>query len=183
MDEIKSVEKLNITEVVEYLEEIIATSSLVPFTGKVMVNKTEVVDAIKKIEDNFPEEIQKAQWVLEQKDRIIKEAIDEAKQIKIEKLNSVEQIIDNIDLVREAKNRANQIIALAERDAKAIRLGARDYADQLLSNIDKEIFNHGQKMVNTIAKDVEKFIENLNEEVNNTSNNINSNLEQLRNMK
>lgn len=183
MDGIKDVIELDVIKLLEYLNEIIQTSSPIPFTGKVMVNKEEVSKVINDMIINLPDTIKKAEWILQQKDRILKEAIDEAKQIKIEKLNSLEKKIDNIDITREARNRADQIIALAQRDAKAIRLGARDYADQLLSNIDKEIFNHGQKMVNIIAKDVEKFIENFNEEVNSTSKSINTNLEQLRNMK
>ena len=45
--------------------------------------------------------------------------------------------VENHDIVKEAKARANN--CLAQRDAKAIRLGSREYSTEILSQIDKEI--------------------------------------------
>ena len=42
-------------------------------------------------------------------------------------------------MVKEAKLRASEIIALAKRDAKAITIGSREYSTEILSQLDKEI--------------------------------------------
>ena len=38
--------------------------------------------------------------------------------------------------------KANEIIALAQRDAKAIRLGSREYSNEILMQLDIEIEKH-----------------------------------------
>ena len=62
-------------------------------------------------------------------------------------------------LVREAKVRAQEIIASAQRDAKAIRLGARDYADEILSQLEKEIETKGEGNGRSMKDDLDKFIQ------------------------
>ena len=129
----------NIIELLEYLEELIETSPKVPITGKTIIDKKEFLEVIDQIVNTLPDQLKKAEWVMSEKDRILKDAQKEYDSIRKETLEIMKKNVENHDIVKEAKARANEIIALAQRDAKAIRLGSREYSTEILSQIDKEI--------------------------------------------
>lgn len=174
---------MDVIKLIEYLQEIIDTSSKVPMTGKVMVDKKEVLEVIDKILNCLPAEFKKAQWVFEEKERILSEAIREAETLKKENVELLKRQIENHDITKEAKNRAQEIISSAQRDAKVMRLGARDYADEVLSQLEKEVNEHSEKMLNNVKGEMEKFLISINSEVSSTSNMIRENINELRNMK
>ena len=151
--------------------------------GKVLVDKKEAIDVIDEITSCLPDEFKKAQWVVEEKERILSEAIREADSIKKESVGMLKKHIENHDITKEATARAEQIIAAAQRDSKSMRLGARDYADEVLSQLDKEISCKGQEMIVNLKGDMEMFMESLNTQVQSTGNTIRNNIKELRNVK
>jgi len=174
---------MDVIKLLNYLQEIIENSSKIPITGKVLVDKKEAMDVIDEIINYLPDEFKKAQWVVEEKERILSEAIREADSIKKESVGMLKKHIENHDITKEATTRAEQIIAAAQRDSKSMRLGARDYADEVLSQLDKEITFKGQEMMVNLKGDMGIFMESVNSEVQNTSNTIRSNIKELRNIK
>ena len=76
---------------------------------------------IDQIINYLPDQLKKAEWVINEKDRILTEAQREFEMQK-ETVEIMKQNVENHDFVREAKMRANERIALAQRDAKAIRI-------------------------------------------------------------
>lgn len=174
---------MDVLKLLEYVQEIIETASKVPMTGKIMVDKKEITEAIYKIINYMPSEFKKAQWVYEEKDRIISEAQKEAEEIKKQNIEVLKRQIENHDIVSEAKERAEEIISSAQNDAKALRLGAREYADEILSELEKEISDKSDKMLNSIKDEMERFISSLEGEVKFTSDTIRENIQELRSMK
>lgn len=174
---------MDVIRLLEVLQEIVESSSRVPITGKVMVDRKEVLDVIDQIVSYLPDEFKKAQWVVEEKERILSEAIKESDTMRKESFDMLKKQIENHDITKEAAARAEQIIAGAQRDAKAMRLGARDYADETLCQLEKEIGEKGQQMLINIKNEVEQFLESINTEIASTSNTIRSNIKELRSLK
>ena len=158
---------MDIIKLLEYLQEIIETSSKVPITGKAMVDKKEVLEVIDKIINNLPDEFKKAQWVYEEKERILSEAVAQSDEIKNQNMELLKKQIENHDITREAEAKAQQIISSAQRDAKAMRLGARDYADEVLSELDREINSRGNILIGNIKKEAEDFFQQLESKITN----------------
>jgi vacuolar-type H+-ATPase subunit H len=174
---------MEVIKLLEYLQEIFETSSKVPVTGKILVDKKEVMNIVDQIINYLPDEFKKAQWVVEEKQRILGEAVEEATTIKKESLNMLKKQIENHDVTREAKVRAEEVIASAQRDAKSMRLGARDYADEVLCQLEKEINDKGQNMIINVKKQLEEFIVSLSDEVTTDLDTIRQNIKELRGMK
>ncbi|QAT40161.1 ATPase [Clostridium sp. JN-9] len=172
---------MDIIKLLEYLQEIIETSSKVPITGKAMVDKKEVLEVIDKIINNLPDEFKKAQWVYEEKERILSEAVAQSDEIKNQNMELLKKQIENHDITREAEAKAQQIISSAQRDAKAMRLGARDYADEVLSELDREINSRGNILIGNIKKEAEDFFQQLESKITNSSGEIRENIKELRN--
>lgn len=174
---------MDVIKLLEYLNEIIETSAKVPMTGKVIVHKKETVEIIEKIINYLPDELKKAQWIVEEKERILSEAIEEAENLKRENINFLKKQIENHDITKQAKVKAEAIIASAERSAKSIRLGARDYADEILNQLDNEIANKSKTMMINLKKQMQDFAVDLESSINLNSDTIRENIKELRDMK
>ncbi len=91
--------------------------------------------------------------------------------------------IENHNIVKEAKVRAEEIIASAQRDAKAIRLGSRDYSDEILSQLDKEVELQKMKLITGLQANFENAANEIDKTLNNVGFVIKENVKELRSMK
>ncbi|MBQ6820157.1 MAG: ATPase [Clostridium sp.] len=174
--------EVNIIELLEYLEELIDTAPKVPITGKSVVDKKEFLEIIDQIINYLPDQIRKAQWVMNEKDRILGDAQKQYESTKTEIMEMMKQNVENHDLVKEAKVRANEIIALAQRDAKAIRLGSREYSTEILSQLEREMEEHKKKLISDMQKSFEMVAKEIDKNLSETGVRIKENISELRGM-
>lgn len=173
----------NIIGLLEYLADLIEQGKKVPITGKVVVDKGELIEVIDEILNHLPDEFKKAQWVVNEKNRIISEAKKEHETMKEQTAEMMQKQVENHNIVKEAQLKAQEIVSLAQREAKEIRLNARDYADEILTQLEKEMEEVSATMVESIKTDVESITSKLYDDINKTSSSIRNNVKELRNMK
>lgn len=164
--------KDDVIELLEYLEELIEKSPKVPITGRNVIDKKEFLAVVDQIVNTLPDQIKKAKWVITEKDRLLKDAQSEYEIAREESLKVMKHNIENHDIVKEAKMRANEIIALAQRDAKAIRLGSREYSTEILGQLDKEIeekktilIKNMQNAFESVAKEIDRNLSQIGTEI------------------
>ena len=174
--------ELNVMELLEYLEEILENAPKVPITGKAMIDTKEFEEVIEQIRNYLPDELKKAKWVMGEKDRILEDAQKEYQNVKKETMEMMRQNIENHDMVMEAKLRANEIIALAQRDAKAIRIGSREYSTEILSQLDKEIEEKKLQLIQSMQDSFEKVAKDIDDNLTQTGTIIKENIAELRTM-
>lgn len=120
----------------ETLEEMLENSKTVPFSGKTIVEKEEILDIIKEIRLKLPDELKQAKWVKEERGRILLEAQKEADDIVKEAENRIISMIDEHEITRKAYEQKAQIIETANEMSREISKGTKDYADNLLEKIE-----------------------------------------------
>lgn len=174
---------MDIIELLEYLEEIVETGSKIPMTGKVMIDKKETLDTIEKVINSLPEEFKKSKWVLTEKERILSEAIKDAEIMKKENINMLKKQIEGHDITKEAQLRADQIVSSAQKDAKEMRLGARDYANEVLNQLDNSVNIKYKEMVQSLKGDFEQFMLSIQNDLNSATGTVRENIKELKNMK
>ena len=174
--------EVNIIELLEYLEELIETAPKVPITGKSVIDKKEFLEVIDQVINYLPDQLKKAQWVMTEKDRILGDAQKEYETVKRETMEIMKQNIENHDIVKEAKIRANEIIALAQRDAKAIRIGSREYSTEILAQLDREIEEKRNLLIENMQKSFELVAKEIDEDLSKTGSKIKENISELRGM-
>jgi regulator of protease activity HflC (stomatin/prohibitin superfamily) len=157
------------------LEDILDKAPNLPLSSRSVINKDELQEIIKDIRIKLPDEIKQAQWIKEERQKILLEAKKDAealrkegeeKMVKIkedrqrilaeaekeaeilrqEADKKVQEIIDGSDIIKRANEQAKELIIAAQIDAKRIRLGSKDYADELLAELEK----HATSVANTI---------------------------------
>lgn len=174
--------EVNIIELLEYLEELIETAPKVPITGKSVIDKREFLEVIDQVINYLPDQLKKAQWVMTEKDRILGDAQKQYESTKSEIMEMMKQKVENHDIVKEAKIRANEIIALAQRDAKAIRIGSREYSTEILAQLDREIEEKRNKLIENMQKSFEIAAKEIDENLSGTGAKIKENISELRGM-
>jgi len=117
------------------LEELIETSSKVPFTRKVMVEEERLLDLLDRIRTTMPEEIRQAKWIIQEREKVLGDSQKEAMRILDDVQKQVERKADDSEVARQAKIVAEEIVAKAESVAREMREGAKGYADDILSNL------------------------------------------------
>lgn len=141
---------MDILQLIEELEEVLDDASNVPFSKKVAVDPDEIFEIVKEIRNSLPEEIRQAKWVNEEKDRIINEANGQANEIvqqakkdsdnvNAEAKRRFNELVNEHEVTREAQKKGEEIIANAEKNARAVREGTFSYVDEILSNTQENL--------------------------------------------
>ncbi|MFZ5988895.1 MAG: ATPase [Bacillota bacterium] len=128
---------MEILSILETLEDVIEKSVSVPFSGKCMVDKEEVLEIIKEIRLKLPDDIKQAKWVKEERQRILLEAQKEANNIIKDAENKISSLIDEHEITKKAYEQSNEIVTNAQKNAREIRLGTREYADSILNKVEE----------------------------------------------
>ncbi len=121
------------------LEEIIENSVKVPLTRRVLVDEDRLLDMLDRIRTTLPEEIRQAKWIIQEREKVLAEAKKEAGRIMEDVQKQMERRVDESEIARQAKIKAEEAVERAEGIAREIKQGARDYADDLLDQLEKNI--------------------------------------------
>lgn len=171
---------MNVIKLLEYLSDIIETSTKLPIVGKIVIDKKEVSETINDIISTLPDELKKAQWILNEKDRILSDALKEADIIRRRNAETLMKEIENHDITKDAKRNAEEIIASAQKTAKEIRISSRNYADDVLKNLDEETREISDIMLSNMKREMEKFLMNYQKKVSFTRDTIKDNIKEVK---
>lgn len=139
---------MEILTILETLEDLVEKSSSVPFSGKCLVDREEVLEIIKEMRLKLPDDIKQAKWVKEERQRILLEAQKEANNILKDAENKIASLVDEHEITKMAYEQANEIIGSGQKNAREIRLGAREYADSVLNKVE-EILTDATDVIRT----------------------------------
>ena len=127
---------MEIFTLLETLEEILENSKAVPFSNKGIVDKEEMLDIIREIRIKLPDELKQAKWVKEERGRILLEAQKEAEDVVKEAENRIISMIDEHEITKKAYEQKAEIIETANEMSREISKGTKDYADNVLENVE-----------------------------------------------
>lgn len=132
---------MEIFDVIDQLEDLIENSFTLPIFHKTMIDKEDFMELLSDIRLRLPEDLKKAKWVTEQRTTIMEEAHKEAADIIRSAEDQKQQLVDEHEITKKAYDQANEVLANAQKNAREIRLGARQYADDVLANIETRLSN------------------------------------------
>ena len=127
---------MEIFTLLETLEDILERCKSIPFSGKGIVEKDEVLEIIKEIRLKLPDELKQAKWVKEERQRIVLEAQKEANEIIREAENRIIAMIDEHEITKKAYEQKSEIIEAANLMSREISQGTKEYADGVLGQVE-----------------------------------------------
>ena len=103
---------MDVLVLIDKLDDLVHNAKTVPMTGTVRVDQEEIYDILDQMRATIPEEIKQARWIVKERQEMLAEA------------------------KREAERQAEEIIEDARAREREIRLGAEDYADDILNTLE-----------------------------------------------
>ena len=127
---------MDVLVLIDKLDDQIHAAKPVPLTDQVRVDKEEVYDILDQMRATVPEEIKQARWIVKERQEMLAEAKREAERIIKEARDEQTRLIANEEVVKQAERQADEIIEDARTREREIRLGAEDYADDILNTLE-----------------------------------------------
>ncbi|MCX8007830.1 MAG: ATPase [Coriobacteriia bacterium] len=127
---------MDILALVDRIEEILEEGRSVPLSAKRIVDPEKIYEIIDEIRANFPDELKQARWIVKERQEMLEEAEKEANRILEEARERAAAIASEQEIVKLAEQQAAEILDAARAKEREIRLGAEDYADEMLANLE-----------------------------------------------
>ncbi|MCD6725921.1 MAG: ATPase [Solirubrobacteraceae bacterium] len=127
---------MDVLVLIDKLDDLIHNAKPVPLTDQVRVDKEEIYDILDQMRATIPEEIKQARWIVKERQEMLAEAKREAERVIKEARERQDQLVAEEEVTRQAERGAEDIIEDARSREREIRLGAEDYADEILGTLE-----------------------------------------------
>ncbi|MEA1960373.1 MAG: ATPase [Bacillota bacterium] len=128
---------MEIFRILDELEFLIKDSKKVPFSsGKSLVETNRFLDRLDRIRAILPEELETARLVLSDRERIYNEACAEADQYVEQSRDKAAQMVDDNEIMRNARAVAEEIVSRGSMEAQQMRIDVNEYADGVLTHME-----------------------------------------------
>ncbi len=125
-----------VAERVSELRHVIETARQLPLSSSSAINKDDVLALIDEIEQQLPDELRSARWLLKEREEFRAKTRREGDEIVALARNRAEQMVQRTQVSKAAEARARKVIEQAEAEARRLRLEAEDYCDQKLGSFE-----------------------------------------------
>lgn len=130
---------MDILHLIDRLEALLNEGTHPPFIKKVLIDEQRAWEIIDQMRIAIPDEVKKAKRTIQERDRIMAQANEEAARVvELAKEDAAQLTVDH-EIAKSAQSRANQIIERAQREAEQLRADADDYSLQVLTNLEEEL--------------------------------------------
>ncbi len=131
--------RMNLIILLDRLDQLIDSAPEIPLTSKALVDAEAALDLVDKIRNAIPEEVKRAEWLTSEKDRVLAESQAEAERMVQEAEAYVAKMVSESELVKKAKEEAVRLLEEAESKARETEVGADQYADFVLANLEEHL--------------------------------------------
>jgi hypothetical protein len=127
---------VDVLVLIDKLDDLVHNAKTIPLSDSVRVDKEEIYDILDQMRATIPEEIKQARWIVKERQEMLAEAKKEAERIIKEARERQERLVGEEEVTKQAERGAEDIIEDARTREREIRLGAEDYADEILNTLE-----------------------------------------------
>ena len=153
---------MRVLELLEEIEEIVDTAAGFPLTGKIMVDSQELLEIVREIRAELPDEIQQAQWIKNERERIITEAKNQYEAVIDDAQKQADALVENNDITVKSKLRADELMKVTENTAKQLKIGTYDYLDGILYSFQGKMEHLSSLYFGDMFASIEKAFNDIN---------------------
>jgi vacuolar-type H+-ATPase subunit H len=137
------------------LEEIVREAKSMPLSSSALLNRDEVLEMLQQMQEDLPEEIKQARWVVKDREDLLDKARTEAERIVAEAHEDQLKMARREEVVERARQEAELILDEAEERARQLRKEAEDYVDAKLAQFEialRKILEDSQATTKGLAR-------------------------------
>lgn len=147
-----------VEEIIRYLEDMVETSK--PSTlspSKIVVNKAELLSNLRELRMKAPVEIKRCRKMMENYDAVLADAQDKANKIVNEAQMSIQNMVDEHEIVQQALQEADNILADATAQANELLYEANKEAEMMRRETTRYMLDNLTKMQNLVNSTMINF--------------------------
>ncbi len=129
----------DILALVDRLEALVNEGWRIPFTVKTVINEIAFFEIIDQVRVSVPQELRRADELLENRESVMAAAAADAERIREEAREQAARLLDEHEIIAAAKAEAERIRAQAQMDGEQARIGADEYALDVLSDLESRL--------------------------------------------
>lgn len=129
----------DILALVDRLEALVNEGWRVPFTVKTVINEVAFFEIIDQMRVSVPQELRRADELLENRESVMAAAAADAERIREEAREQAARLLDEHEVIAAARAEAERIKAQAQMDGEQARIGADEYALDVLSELESRL--------------------------------------------
>lgn len=130
---------MDVMALIDKLDELISKARTVPFSDQVKIDREEIYELLDQMRQSIPEEIKQSRWIVKERQEMLAEAKREADRLVADARDTAAHEASEQEVVKRAEREAAQILEEARVREREVRLGAEDYADEVLSSLETNL--------------------------------------------
>ena len=112
--------EMDTLELINELEDIIDKGVAVPFSGRCLLDKEELLEIIQEIRLKLPTDLEQAKWIKAERQNIINDARKEADEIIKAANDKLVAMVDENEITRKATQAASEIMDNANAEPQTV---------------------------------------------------------------
>ncbi len=159
---------MKVLDIIEEFQRKLDETTNFMMTKKVLVEREELQTLLTNIQTFLPDEMKHAKWIEVEREKILENANLEANQvldaankqqnlILEEAQEKFEKMVAESEILREAQSRADELLSTSNSEAKAIKMNAYRYSEEVLTQTKEAL----DEKVEEVKKDLHSLQEFL----------------------
>lgn len=131
---------MDFEEILNALEDLVENSWTLPMSGgRTVVDSAQILDFVKEMRLNLPEEMKRSKRIIKERDDIITRARVESDGIVTAAQTQAKRLVSQEEVYKNAQIKANEIVANAQSAAKELRQATLEYCDNILKKTEETL--------------------------------------------
>lgn len=131
---------MDVLVMIDRLEELVEEARSFPgFGNTAMIDRDAAFDVIDQMRQTIPEELKQARWIVKERQAMLDEARNESDRILKQAQEEAARMISEEEVTKRAEQRGTEVLEEARRREREVRLGAEDYADEVLASLEENL--------------------------------------------
>jgi len=127
---------VDVLELIDKLDDLVHNAKAVPLTDQVRIDREAIYELLDEMRSTIPEEVKQARWIVKERQEMLAEAKRESERILGEAREQAAHAASQQEVVKRAEREAAQVLEQARQREREVRLGAEDYADEVLGTLE-----------------------------------------------
>ncbi len=120
----------------QQLQELVEEAKSMPLSSSVLINKDEVLEMLHQMQEDLPDEIKQARWIVKDREELLAKARAEGDKLIDQAREEQLRMARKEEIVARAKEEADRILTEAGDRADAMSSEAEDYVDGKLAQFE-----------------------------------------------
>lgn len=134
---------MNVTEILDVLEELVESSKSVPFSGgKCIIDAERIYDLLNDVRMSLPSEIKQAKLIVADRQQIIDDARRESIQVIAKAEKQAKILLNQQEIIKQAQSKANEMLTQSNSQSKELKLATNEFSDNVLKDLEKTLLEN-----------------------------------------